>query len=358
VEVFVDDYIAKLILLEKAVGHKAHYKVLEPFSLALGSGSDRYVEIQIAAKRIADFVELAGLTFLIEPVALGAGTCGRIELRSGSSEVFVQVSPDLFAFPDAILATLSHEISHKFLHVNGLSWGVGPANDYHNEVLTDITAVFLGLGKLMLNGRHVERIIEAGASRTIHTREVGYLNGDQLAFVYLLVCHMRRIAHRDFMCGLSSSSVYTVAQTSSTFRRYFRPELHKKKVIEAIRDESSVRVVKARQQIESFTQGVQRLRQLLSLTEISATERSQAQTNAIISELKDFENSVDPCLAYFSALRLDQLSQVALPNLQRAKRDIEVALSDIGRAKRHLDAPGARSLSLLSRLAKGFFKGR
>src|SRR5882724_9425899 len=137
--VFADDYLAKLIFLEKAVGHKVSYRTLDSFHIYT-KGSSVYVEIQNAAKRIAEFVGLQGLTFLIEPRNLSKGTCGRIELNANSLEVFIQISPDLFDFPEAILATLSHEISHKFLHINGLSWGGNIADHYHNEVLTDITA--------------------------------------------------------------------------------------------------------------------------------------------------------------------------------------------------------------------------
>ncbi len=357
-EVFVDDYIAKVVRLERAVGHKVHYRILEPFLLALGSGSDKYVEIQIAAKKIADFVGLAGLTFLIEPVPLGTGTCGRIELRAGSSDVFVQLSPDLFGFPEAILATLSHEISHKFLHVNGLSWGTGQADHYHNEVLTDITAVFLGLGKLMLNGRHAERVVTAADGMTKHTREVGYLDASQLAFVYLFVCHMRSCAQGDFMDGLNSSSVYSVAQILSTFRPYFRTDLRSEAVVQAIRERCSLRLGETRRHNEVFVKEVQELRQILKAAEVTSSDRAKAQTDAIVSALEDLEGSLDPCLAYISALRLDQLSQRPIPDMQRALRGVRSAISNMDNANLHLNARGMSSTSLLSRMARRFFRPR
>ena len=61
---FIDDYVAKLALLEKAIGHKTSYRILEPFVLP-GLGMAEPVEIQRAAKRIADFVGLGSKTFLI-----------------------------------------------------------------------------------------------------------------------------------------------------------------------------------------------------------------------------------------------------------------------------------------------------
>lgn len=352
-EVFVDDYIAKLVFLEKAVGHKAHYRIMEPFSPALGIGSDRYVEIQVAAKRIASFIGLTGLTFLIEPKKPGVNTCGSIELRADSSEVFVQLSPDLFGFPAAVLTTLAHEISHKFLHLNKLSWGAGKNDQYHNEVLTDITAVFLGLGKLMLNGRYSESVDTTALSTTTHTREIGYLNGDQLAFVYLLVCQMRGIERSEFMSGLNSFCVYRVADISSRFRRYLRPELHDRAVADTIRARSSLCLAKARRESEHLLREMRTLSQLLSLAETIANERSQTQTSAIASALEDLNSSADPCLTYIAALRLSELSKAPASESQGVLHDVKAATDHIDSAKQRLAARSKRSNSLLHRLVRG-----
>ena len=45
------------------------------------------------------------------------------------------------------MGTLAHEISHKYLQINNITCGYGPAFNYHNEILTDITAVYLGFWK-------------------------------------------------------------------------------------------------------------------------------------------------------------------------------------------------------------------
>jgi len=352
-EVSVDDYIAKLVLLEKAVGHKAHYRIMEPFSLALENGSDKYVEIQVAAKRIASFVGFTGLTFLIEPKKPGANACGSIELRAGSPEVFVQLSPDLFGFPEAILATLSHEISHKFLHVNRLSWGDSGGNGYQNEVLTDITAIFLGLGKLMLNGRYSETVVTAGPNTAKYVQEIGYLNGDQLAFVYLLVCQMRRLERDDFMSGLNSFCVHRVADISSRFRRYFRPELHDRVVVDTIRDGSSLRVAEARRGRENLVREMQRLGQMLTVAEAMVSELSKAEIGATVSALEDLDGSADPCLAYISALRLVELSRKSTAKSRLPFHDVRAAIGHIDSARQSLEGRDKGSSSLLDRLGRG-----
>jgi hypothetical protein len=65
-EVFTEDYIAKIFLLENAVGHKVSYRILDPFHVHTES-ADGYVDMKRTAQRIAEFVGLTGLTFLIEP---------------------------------------------------------------------------------------------------------------------------------------------------------------------------------------------------------------------------------------------------------------------------------------------------
>jgi hypothetical protein len=73
--------------------------------------------------------------------------------------------------------------------------------------LTDITAFFLGLGKLMLNGAESKRIRrQVRDNRNVEvtqTRKIGYLDRDQMAFVYRLVCAMRRVDPPVFGEGLS-----------------------------------------------------------------------------------------------------------------------------------------------------------
>jgi len=336
-EVFVEDYIAKLLLLEKAVGHKVSYRILDPFHLHTAS-ADGYIEIQTAAKRIADFVGLTGLTFLIEPTRLAEGTCGQIELQSAGSEVFIQISPDLFAFPSAVLATISHEISHKFLHSNQIAWGDNPADHYHNEVLTDIAGVFLGLGKLMLNGHCVERIVEGASGRTTHTRKVGYLEGNQLAFVYLLTCHMRQADQKESLNGLAPDAVTILQQQGAIFSAYFQRSFHDAEQAAAIRGQAASLVENVKSKERSFVQTLRDLRQSLDSLEVETLTRVHAQTDSINSKLGELNSDdLDPCLRYLNTLKLDQLRRRAQAETDRAESEIEAAAALAAEARRGLN---------------------
>jgi hypothetical protein len=76
-------------------------------------------------------------------------TAGRISLRN--SQWLIQI-PFFYAGKKyAVGSILAHEMAHAFL----ASKGVGLPEVEEDEMLTDLAAVFLGLGKLFLNGLFV-----------------------------------------------------------------------------------------------------------------------------------------------------------------------------------------------------------
>lgn len=228
-EMYIYDYINKLVLLEKVAGHKATYKILDPFSINL---EDKIISIQNAAKKVADFIGLNGFSFIVAIVKLKDKVAGNVELDYQNREVFIEISEETLKFNESILATLSHEISHKYIYLNGISVGKDIVKKYENEILTDITAVFLGLGKLMLNGcesKNVRKEYEFNGTKKItETLKVGYLNRAQLAFVYRLVCAMRKISERDMLSGLNYSAKLSVSDCDNFEDEYFNSKFHSK----------------------------------------------------------------------------------------------------------------------------------
>ena len=202
-----DDLIAKLKLLEGTVGHKASYRLLDPFPL----DSSDAIQIQAAARRIAEFVGLEQFTFIIGCCRQKEHVAGHIDLQPSGDTVFIEIDADLRARPQAVLATLAHEVTHKYLQINAVSTGFGPIHSYENEILTDVASVWLGLGKLVLNGCESELQCDtqtpAGRRTTTTRLQLGYLSKDQFAFVYLLVCTMRAIPETEFRRSLTSKAL-------------------------------------------------------------------------------------------------------------------------------------------------------
>ena len=141
------------------------------------------MSIQNAARKIGDFIGLNDVKFIVIITAQQENVGGKIELIRGQKEVIIEVSKETVKYEAALLSTLAHEITHKFLNEKGLSVGDGIIHQYENEILTDIATVFLGLGKIMLNGCECRREYEDRMGRTTEIFTTGYLNMEQLSFV-------------------------------------------------------------------------------------------------------------------------------------------------------------------------------
>lgn len=114
-------FLSLIKTLESTVGHTTSYALLDPFPCITSEyGKPALIPIQHAGKTIARHVGLDNLTFIISLTTLDPSTAGHIELRYGDPAVFVEISTGICTFKDAVLATLCHEVSHKFLHVHGI----------------------------------------------------------------------------------------------------------------------------------------------------------------------------------------------------------------------------------------------
>lgn len=219
-------FLSLVKLLETVVGHQTTYAILDPFPcITSESGKPAIVPIQNAGKIIAQHLKLGDLTFIISVTTHDQRTAGHIELKREGSEVFVEIATDICGFGDAVLATIAHELCHKFLHVHGIRHGF---DQIEQEYLTDVTAVYLGLGKIMLNGCECEssraRVENGRTVTTTQTLRTGYISRDCFAFVYRLVSAMRDIPADKFLMGLSSDARSAVAKSECEYADWFKTE--------------------------------------------------------------------------------------------------------------------------------------
>jgi hypothetical protein len=219
----IPDYLEKLLLLESTMGARVGYQLFAPPSRFNPRDT---LALNRTAKDLANFVGVNDL-LTVAATAHSENCAGHIDLGSTKDGVFIEVAADLLDFPECVLATLAHEISHRYLHAHGLSCGTGPEFHYHNEILTDITAVFLGLGKLMLNGCVAERSYRESKNGrqqvTTQSRTVGYLEPGQLTFVYLFVCAMRDISSEEYERWLVPTAVNRVRECHDNCEGQFPP---------------------------------------------------------------------------------------------------------------------------------------
>jgi len=172
--------------------------------------------IQQAARAIADFVGLCEARPIVAIATQEEGVGGHVTLNH-DREFYIELSRDTMAFRDATLATLAHEVTHKY--ENGIEYQTGPTGEYENEVLTDIAAVFLGLGKLLLNG-----CVARGPAITEHLLgerilKSGYLDRQQLAYVYCVVCAVNGMTRRNAEKNLCREALAAVRECRTRSNR-------------------------------------------------------------------------------------------------------------------------------------------
>ncbi len=212
---------AELLLLEKVflLGKKLEQRVynnnqaLEPLEPWTFHGHDP-IKVQQAGKKISEFIGMPNLTFVISYTKQVDDTAGHIELNNNSDEgVFIEIDDQYKSEPAMILSILSHEICHKLIHINGLT-----LPGYENEILTDVATIYTGLGKLSLNGCEVVKEsttnnADGGTTTKTTTKKVGYLNRKKFAFVYKVICAMRKIPDKYATAGLNSSAKAVLDKT-------------------------------------------------------------------------------------------------------------------------------------------------
>ena len=217
----------KIYLLESKIGYKGKHTLFKPFKF----DSSDPVKVQWAAKLIAQHIGLPQMTFVITYAEQSEKVGGHIQLDNGN-DVFIEIANKFKYDCDIVLSILAHEICHKYLHLEKLKC----FPEYENEMLTDATTVFTGLGKLSLNGCEKTSVSSntIGDIRTTNTstQKVGYMDRQQFAFVYKLMCEMRRIPEKEITYGLTYEASSVINSISNSYSKYFTQKYFNNNYIE------------------------------------------------------------------------------------------------------------------------------
>jgi len=332
---FVESFVEKLILLEKAAGANVQYRIMPPFTAPFHD----HLSIQDTAKKIAEFIGLTGYTFIVAITKQDKNVHGHIDLSSQGTGVFVEVEEKMMKFPDAIGAILCHEACHKWLQVHGIASPI----EAENEILTDITSVFLGLGKIMLNGCKSTNVrresIANGTRTTTETQTSGYLDRDQLAFVYRLVCAMRNISRIDIMRGLNVAASQAVKSCDSLFGHYYDDRFHDSETFRHSANKFHERITTLQHDLAELNKLVTYMKKSLCETVDDFLKKSHAaihleqrKTTAMAMEAE-----TDPALHFLRAIQkefeLDQMRK----ELTSVGNDTESFLRHAKAISRHIN---------------------
>lgn len=119
------------------------------------------------------------------------------QIKFSSPKRYIQI-PFFYAGKKyAVGSILAHEMSHTFLFFKGIWF----EDQKENEMITDLGAVFTGLGKLLLNG-----LVVYVSEATSEGHVLGYLPPDLIAYSYKMVNRYRSINEEASMENLLSQA--------------------------------------------------------------------------------------------------------------------------------------------------------
>ena len=160
------------------------------------------------------FVGLNHHLAIIRYVNTGENEGGNIELDH-SDNVFIEINKSYRFDENKVLAVMAHEICHKVLFVNGLYY---PEDTIENELLTDLATIYVGFGKLSLNGCYDKKEEKTEKYQNgqfveetkTHIHTIGYLSLRQFAVAYNYVCSSYGVTDSDKRRGLGKYALEMV----------------------------------------------------------------------------------------------------------------------------------------------------
>lgn len=350
---FVEAFVDKLILLEKRMGGKTHYRVMPPLTAPFHDIS----AIQTVAKQISEFIGLGGFTFIISAAKQKENVGGHIDLSTHGKEVFVEVDPNMMKFPDSVAATICHEACHKWLQVNGICSPAG----IDDEILTDITSVFLGFGKTMLNGCSTTFVkhetINNGTRTITETMTVGYLDRDQLTFVYRLVCAMRCIPSSDFMEGLNEVAVLAVERCDSLYGHYYAPRFHSIETTQKNVTNFNSRVIEVQSTMAGLDKHLTYIRKSLcdTIDNFLIGRHKRIETLQLSTVAMTQDSEPDPALRFLRAIQSDFKVKELIDEIRIMLKEAEELLKHtravglhLSRNKRRFPVPSPEMFNIVT----------
>ena len=273
--------IEKIHFLESKLGERWIHPILEPFKF----DSSDVIRVQEAGKKIAQHLGLPQLTFIITYAQQESNVGGHINLDY-SQDVFVEIDSKFKNDNEFVLAILAHEICHKYLHLNNLK--LFP--DIENEMLTDAATIYTGLGKLSLNGCEKTSYSTSTSGNTTTTttttQKVGYMNRLQFAFVYRLVCEMRRISQGEMMTGLSEEAADVVSSVGLISSFYFNERYFSNKLtLQTISDSFKNDIGESQKNIAKFNRHIREIQEIILPTAIHLAKEFHSYTKSKIDPL-------------------------------------------------------------------------
>jgi len=198
--------------------------------------------------------------------------------------------------------------------------------------------VFLGLGKLILNGcerqKTREEILSGGSKRTTtETYQAGHLDPAQFAFVYRFVCAMREIPRAQFERGLSATAINRLRECESSWPIWFADSYHshdgRLRVLESLK--GAIQETQAEMAIVDRSLAYLQRGCVEPVESWSQSVHRRVNAIRLLASRADIAAEYDPCLKYINTAQLNQLltEVVGLSRRARSAQDTLLRLEGI-----------------------------
>jgi hypothetical protein len=137
-------------------------------------------------------------------------------LYSSQSWSRIRINLTIKHNPYVLGAVLAHELAHHYLYTKELRL---PTTE-ENEQFTDLATVYLGLGKLTLNGYEPIRwTVQRKGRQVQYSYKVGYLSAHEMAIIMNHICSFRSINIADVRANLSDVAYTHLTSTHRKARK-------------------------------------------------------------------------------------------------------------------------------------------
>lgn len=168
--------------------------------------SGRSVDVQAVVDRICKHIHFGSIPKFVYDwdldLDIAGATAGQAMYTDGP---VIKVRLDFTCRFRELGAILAHEIMHHYL----TTVGVQLIDKNENEKLVDLCTVYLGLGKILMNGCDV-RYDQEKEQLSANPTQVGYLKLDALAYALDLICCLAVVDPHTWTLNLSPEARYYV----------------------------------------------------------------------------------------------------------------------------------------------------
>lgn len=319
-----------LSMLENAAGVRAHYRVLESPPLA----SVELSSITTVARVLSDWVGLRNAVFNISVIEIDQPP-RIIRLDPDQEEFALELPASQLQTPASALATIARQVARAYLITSNIGGSsIDPERTAGSRA--DVTAIFLGMGKILLNSP-TAGTTPASSLPANQPQELASLSPDYLAFTHRLVCAMRGLDWSQHIAGLSTEAVKLLRQWdpyrdtvfSQALRNVLTASASHRPLMDAIEDNHLA--------LARFDQ----LRRVFSATVLRPLDSHIEAYHATCREGFEHlgtreQDTYDPCMLYLNQLRrrmdLQRYADMLLAQQDQVLRDLRVltaALADL-----------------------------